>query len=243
MSFPVGDAMIRPKPLRGYKAQLLEGGIRVPFLMQWKGQLPAGKVDNRPIIALDVLPTVLAAAGVSIPAEAKLDGVNLLPYLTGKDTSKPHDALFWRYSSQSAVRSGDWKLIRAGKQVRLYNIANGLGEKSTCRLKNPRRSRNLRRLTRHGTRRSPSCGRKNVALRTTSLVTAASRHNKSRAICVPGLMNSTDEERLRHESELKLTFTGYYWRPVLHGVVSKGQCPGRQTRNIRAAQYTFDRRR
>jgi len=70
-------------PLRGSKRQTWEGGIRVPFIISWKGHLPAGRTDARPIIQLDVLPTALAAAGVELP-QAKLDGVNLLPYLTGK---------------------------------------------------------------------------------------------------------------------------------------------------------------
>jgi arylsulfatase A-like enzyme len=65
--------------LNGYKAQVWEGGIRVPFLVQWKGRIPAGKVFDQPVIQLDVHPTALAVAGVKIPAEANCDGVNLLP--------------------------------------------------------------------------------------------------------------------------------------------------------------------
>jgi len=64
-------------PLKGYKASTWEGGIRVPFLMQWKGRLPAGKVYDHPVIQLDIQPT--AAAGGSVKTEWKLDGVNLLP--------------------------------------------------------------------------------------------------------------------------------------------------------------------
>ena len=66
-------------PLRGYKGQVYEGGVRIPYMVQWKGRLPAGKVDDRPVIQLDILPTALAAAGVEIKPEWKLDGVNLLP--------------------------------------------------------------------------------------------------------------------------------------------------------------------
>ena len=76
-------------PLSGFKASVWEGGVRVPFLMQWKGKLPAGKVDDRPVIQLDVQPTVLAAAGVEAKSDWKLDGVNLLPYLTGEKKDAP----------------------------------------------------------------------------------------------------------------------------------------------------------
>ena len=72
-------------PLRGSKRTTLEGGIRVPFFVKWPGHVPAGKVYDQPVIQLDILPTALAAAGVEVPADAKLDGVNLLPYLNGKN--------------------------------------------------------------------------------------------------------------------------------------------------------------
>src|SRR5205085_1332754 len=84
-------------PLRGFKAQTWEGGIRVPWIVQWKGHLPAGKVDNRPVIQLDIHPTALAAAGLEIKPEWKLDGANLLPFLAGENQQPPHEALYWRF--------------------------------------------------------------------------------------------------------------------------------------------------
>src|ERR1700722_1494224 len=78
-------------PLRGSKRTTLEGGIRVPFAARWPGKIPAGKVYEDPIIQLDILPTALAAAGVEVKPQWKLDGVNLLPYLTGQSTGRPHD--------------------------------------------------------------------------------------------------------------------------------------------------------
>ena len=74
----------RNDPLRGSKRTTLEGGIRVPFVVSWKGSLPEGAVYEQPVIQLDVLPTVLAAAGVKTEPEWKLDGVNLLPYVKGE---------------------------------------------------------------------------------------------------------------------------------------------------------------
>jgi arylsulfatase A-like enzyme len=126
---PTRNTTSRNDPLNGFKAQVCEGGIRVPFLMQWKGHLPAGTTYDRPVIQLDIHPTVLAAAGQEVPGAARLDGVNLLPHLTGATTDPPHTALFWRFGVQRAVRKGDWKLTDMGEGVRLFNLANDIGEK------------------------------------------------------------------------------------------------------------------
>ncbi len=128
----------RNTPLRGSKRTTLEGGIRVPFVVQWKSRLPAGKIYDSPVIQLDVLPTALAAAGVEAKAEWKLDGVNLLPYLDGKNRAVPHETLYWRLGEQMALRQGDWKLVRYDPNadgekgnatpLKLYNLARDIGE-------------------------------------------------------------------------------------------------------------------
>jgi arylsulfatase A-like enzyme len=96
----------------GAKGGMSEGGIRVPYFVQWKGTLPAGIVYGRPVSTLDIVPTVLAAAGSQVTADAKLDGVNLLPYFKGEASGEPHERLFWRYSRRGlwAIREGNWKL-------------------------------------------------------------------------------------------------------------------------------------
>lgn len=100
-------------PFRGAKGAMWEGGIHAPFFVKWPGRLPAGGVYEQPVSALDILPTALAAAGVPPRPKWRLDGVNLLPFLTGKQTGAPHETLFWRMGQQMAVRQGDWKLARS----------------------------------------------------------------------------------------------------------------------------------
>jgi arylsulfatase A-like enzyme len=139
-------------PLRGSKRTTLEGGIRVPFFVKWPGKVPAGKVYDHPVIQLDVLPTALAAAGVEPKPEWKLDGVNLLPFLSGQTKTKPHDALYWRFGQQMAIRKGDWKLVKYDTAVdggkgtsppRLYNLTDDIGEKTDLAEKHPEKLKEL----------------------------------------------------------------------------------------------------
>ena len=146
-------------PLKGYKASTWEGGVRVPFLVQWKGRLPAGKVYDHPVIQLDIQPTALAAAGGSVKKEWKLDGVNLLPYLEGKTTGRPHETLYWRFGPQWAIRKGDWKLVQAPEEkmlpatalpkmavgpVHLYNLAADKSESTDLSSKHPEKVAELK---------------------------------------------------------------------------------------------------
>lgn len=136
-------------PLRGFKATTLEGGVRIPFCMQWKGKLPAGKTYEHPIIQLDMLPTCLAAAGGKVDPSLKLDGVNLLPYLKGEVTAAPHDTLYWRFGEQWAIRKGDWKLVVNkidGPEPRLFDLAKDIGEATDLLAKQPEKTRELKAL-------------------------------------------------------------------------------------------------
>ncbi|MGH7956994.1 MAG: sulfatase family protein, partial [Opitutaceae bacterium] len=145
---PTALTTSKNNPLRGYKRLTLEGGIRVPFLVQWKGKLPRGKTYDHPIIQLDILPTAVAAAGARVDPAWKLDGVNLLPYLTGEDTGRPHETLYWRYGEQWAIRRGDWKLVaalpRSGNS--LFNLAQDIGEANDRWTQEPERAKELRTL-------------------------------------------------------------------------------------------------
>ncbi|MGZ4962969.1 MAG: sulfatase-like hydrolase/transferase [Limisphaerales bacterium] len=124
-------------PLRGGKRTTLEGGIRVPFIVSWKGHVKPGVYDNM-AIQLDLTATALNIAG----ADTKnIDGVNLLPYLSGENKRAPHDALYWRFGDQMAIRFGEYKLVRydqnadtrTGKKQPavgpfLYNLKDDIGE-------------------------------------------------------------------------------------------------------------------
>jgi arylsulfatase A-like enzyme len=135
----------RNDPLRGGKGQVFEGGIRIPFMMQWKGHLPAGKVYENPVISLDILPTAVAAAGGTIPASAGIDGVNLLPYLTTNAKSVPHDKLYWRMGERWAIRQGDWKLAHQEKTgTLLFNLADDIGEQNDLLASRPDKVKELR---------------------------------------------------------------------------------------------------
>ena len=134
--------------LRGRKWFLWEGGIRVAWMVQWKGRIPAGRVSPEPVIQLDVLPTALAAAGRTVDAAWQLDGVNLLPLLEGKvDRLAPRE-LYFRFGVQYAVRQGDWKLVKAAKDMApmLVNLAKDRGEAVDRVAQEPERARALQAL-------------------------------------------------------------------------------------------------
>jgi arylsulfatase A-like enzyme len=142
---PTPSTTSKNGPLRGFKSQTWEGGVRVPFMMQWKGRIPAGQTDDRPVIQLDIHPTAVAAAGVSIDPAWKLDGVNLLPFVTGENPAAPHDTLYWRFGDQMALRQGDWKLVEArdGGGRALYHLKDDIGEQTNLAASEPGRMKQM----------------------------------------------------------------------------------------------------
>ena len=95
----------------------------MPFIISWKGRLESGRTESRPIIQLDLMPTVLAAAGLRLEPLAMTDGVNLLPYLTGNAGGRPHETLYWRLGGTMAIRKGDWKLVKMSDDGHLRDPA------------------------------------------------------------------------------------------------------------------------
>ncbi len=149
---PLGVNSSNNGVLRGQKSETWEGGIHVPFVVQWKAQLPQGQKLEYPVIQLDCLPTALAAAGVAIEPEWKLDGVNLLPALKGESATAPHEALFWKNQARWAIRSGDWKLVKSPKAAagsastdgaELYNLKDDPGETKNLAAEHPDRTKTL----------------------------------------------------------------------------------------------------
>jgi arylsulfatase A-like enzyme len=122
-------------PWVGEKGMLTEGGIRVPFVMTWPGVLPAGAVYSRPVISLDVAATTLALAGLA--SQTDLDGVNLIPYLTGAQSGVPHETLYWRFWNQAAIRRGNWKYLQAGTSRYLFDLSSPDHEKHNLHARYP----------------------------------------------------------------------------------------------------------
>jgi arylsulfatase A-like enzyme len=136
-------------PLRGFKMTTFEGGPRVPYLAQWKGKIPAGKTYDLPVMNLDVLPTAIIAAGGKPEASWQLDGVDLMPYLTGAKTTRPHQTLYWRYGPQWAIRDGDLKLVvsKGGSgSPELYNLATDIGESKDLAAAQPAKVKELQAM-------------------------------------------------------------------------------------------------
>ncbi|EMI55128.1 sulfatase [Rhodopirellula sallentina] len=131
-------------PLSGTKANHLEGGIRVPFLMRWPGVASAGSVFKHPISTLDLLPTFVAAAGGEVESLTSIDGVDLRPYVTGETQDRPHQTLFWKKEARGAIRDGDWKLLRyPDRPAELYYLPDDISEVNDLAAVHPERVRDM----------------------------------------------------------------------------------------------------
>lgn len=123
-------------PLGGMKTSVLEGGIRVPFVVRWPDYVAANTVSDHVCAAWDLLPTFAQAAGKTVPD--KIDGLSMLPELTGEGEQVKHTALYWELAPQQALRAGDWKLVlnprnpkttrKLAGDVHLFHLGNDPGE-------------------------------------------------------------------------------------------------------------------
>lgn len=129
--------------LRGLKGSKWEGGIRVAFIMQYPGHIPAGKEYHKMVSALDIMPTAVGA-GNRIAGQLS-DGKNLIPYIDNGNKKTPHEYLFWRRGIAAAVRNGDWKLIRSGDSnpVLLFNLKEDISESTNLAASYPKIVRKL----------------------------------------------------------------------------------------------------
>lgn len=131
-------------PLAGKKGTKFEGGHRVPFVLYWKGRVPAGKDYNEMVSALDIMPTSLKAAGGSLEQERPFDGVDLLPYILGKKDGVPHQQLYFRKLECAAIRDGHWKLFRIdGLPLALYNLEEDIGEQNDLAKQMPEKTERM----------------------------------------------------------------------------------------------------
>jgi len=132
------------RPLRGFKGGMYEGGLRVPMMMRWGGRIAEGTIYAAPVSTLDIFATFLAAAGAASPPRP-IDGVDLLPFLSDPASGTPHPSLFWRRGPRSAVRVDDWKLVRRGASLELFNLASDPRERLDLSARDPRRVEALER--------------------------------------------------------------------------------------------------
>jgi len=132
-------------PLRGSKGDTWEGGVRVPMIVRWPARLNAGRVYERPVIQLDIAATSLVGAEIGARSSLKLDGVDLVPFLTGKRKGDPHSALFWRFGEHWAVRMGDWKAVHTwdNQTPELYDLRSDLAESTNLAARQPEKLKAL----------------------------------------------------------------------------------------------------
>lgn len=133
------------EPLRGGKLSHYEGGVRVPMMMRWPAKLRPGQVNREVVSSMDIFPTVVAAAGGSLPQDRIYDGVDLAPYLTGAKAGPPHDLLAWRRRPLASIRVGDWKLWKSldGEFTLLFNLKDDLNETTNLAASRPDKLREL----------------------------------------------------------------------------------------------------
>jgi arylsulfatase A-like enzyme len=127
-----GEWLSNNAPLFNRKWTVWEGGIRVPAIVRWPGRIPAGKVSDQVGITMDLTASILAVTGATVPADARLEGMNLFPIWEGR-SSEVERTLFWRTSvgnrMQKAVRSGDWKLVVDGTHTFVFDLRTDIGER------------------------------------------------------------------------------------------------------------------
>ncbi len=147
--FPKANASDN-SPLRGRKGTVWQGGWRVPFAVRWPGHLPERLVYNNPVTSLDIFATIAALANAPLDSTRPLDGVNLMPYLTGENPNPPHDALYLRMFDKGAfaVRSGDFELVipEKGAETNLFNVTHDIGETKDLAVANPEKLEALEKL-------------------------------------------------------------------------------------------------
>ncbi len=144
-------------PFRGIKRALYEGGVHVPLLVSWPKQIAPGSGSDHICAFWDWLPTFAELGGASLPTDAQIDGISMVPLLTGKaDQQQKHQYLYWEFTEgkpRKAVRAGKWKAIRTyapdGKTLvksELFDLEADLGETTNLAEKYPEKTQELERM-------------------------------------------------------------------------------------------------
>ena len=143
-----GEWLSRNDPFSNRKSSVWEGGIRVPMILRWPGKLPAATTSNQVAITMDLTATILAATRSAVPRAHRLEGIDLIPVLAGTAPAVPRE-LFWRVPGggkpQTAVRSGQWKLLREPERAMLFDLAADPGERHDLAATHPDIVRRLQR--------------------------------------------------------------------------------------------------
>ncbi|MEM6846084.1 MAG: sulfatase-like hydrolase/transferase [Bacteroidota bacterium] len=135
------DSLGNNGALRGHKAQLWEGGHRVPAIAYWPGTIVPGTTDAT-VLSMDVLPTLLSLANEKLPPDFATTGVDFSSVITQRERL-PERTTFWRYRQQWAVRQGDWKLLIRGDSTYLFNLRDDLIEQNNLANRYPEKLNNL----------------------------------------------------------------------------------------------------
>jgi len=148
----------RNLPLRGGKQDVYEGGLRVPMIARWPGTIPAGQTTNQMAITMDITATIMAVTGASPKEKFPLDGIDLMPFLTGQKKPDPNRTLYWRRRDfrfikkkdvvrSVAIRKGNWKYLRhfPANIEALFNLRDDIGEKNNLIAKEPDIAAGLRK--------------------------------------------------------------------------------------------------
>ena len=149
--WPRGEMLGSTNGLRGYKGEYFEGGIRVPLIVSWPGNINLGETSNTPISSLDIYPTLSAIAGIDLPNSEPFEGVNLLPLLMDKESEISRDHFFWAGGrigkNTGAILKDGWKLVinHKGKDF-LFNLENDPNERINLIANYPNRSNALRSI-------------------------------------------------------------------------------------------------
>jgi uncharacterized sulfatase len=135
------------RPYRGWKITFFEGGIHVPYFAKWPGRLPAGKTFDAPVHGFDLYATAAAAAGVPLPSDRRMDGVDLVPYATAERSGVPHRKLFWRAGHSQVALIDGWKLQVSERPPKawLFDLNKDPTERNNLAEREPRRVAALRR--------------------------------------------------------------------------------------------------